>query len=91
MSKIQTFRKMFPKISKNFQKASAFGRQKKVVHRPAMEKAIEDWRNLSKMNSYSPKMAQEIQKLQKDISKLMEESKRIQNSNNIPECLKNIQ
>ena len=30
-------------------------------------------------------MAQEIQKLQKDISNLMEESKRIQNSNNIPE------
>ena len=36
-------------------------------------------------------MAQEIQKLQKDISNLMEESKRIQNSNNIPECLKIIQ
>ena len=36
-------------------------------------------------------MALEIQKLQKDISNLMEESKRIQNSNNIPECLKNIQ
>ena len=38
-----------------------------------------------------PKMAQEIQKLRKDISNLMEESKRIQNSNNIPECLKIIQ
>ena len=36
-------------------------------------------------------MAQEIKKLQKDISNLMEESKRIQNSNNIPECLKIIQ
>ena len=36
-------------------------------------------------------MAAEIQKLQKDISNLMEESKRIQNSNNIPECLKIIQ
>ena len=36
-------------------------------------------------------MAQEIQKLQKDITNLMEESKRIQNSNNIPECLKLLQ
>ena len=36
-------------------------------------------------------MAAEIQKLQKDISNLMEESKRIQNSSNIPECLKIIQ
>ena len=36
-------------------------------------------------------MAQEIQKLQKDISNLMKECKRIQNSNNIPECLKIIQ
>lgn len=36
-------------------------------------------------------MAAEIQKLQKDICNLMEESKRIQNSNNIPECLKIIQ
>ena len=36
-------------------------------------------------------MATEIQKLQKDISNLMEESKRIQNSSNIPECLKIIQ
>ena len=38
-----------------------------------------------------PNMAQEIQKLKKDIINLMEESKRIQNSNNIPECLKIIQ
>ena len=36
-------------------------------------------------------MAAEIQKLQKDISNLMEESERIQNSNNFPECLKIIQ
>ena len=36
-------------------------------------------------------MEQEIQKLQKDIINLMEDSRRIQNSNNIPECLKNIQ
>ena len=33
----------------------------------------------------------ETQKLQKDISNLMEESERIQNSNDIPECLKIIQ
>ena len=36
-------------------------------------------------------MAAEIQKLQKDISNLMEESKRIQNSSNILESLKIIQ
>ena len=36
-------------------------------------------------------MSQEIKKLQKDSSNLMEESRRIQNSNNIPECLKIIQ
>ena len=34
-------------------------------------------------------MEQEIQKLQKDIINLMENSRRLQNSNNIPECLKN--
>ena len=33
----------------------------------------------------------EIQKLQRDISNLMEESERIQNYNDIPECLKIIQ
>ena len=33
----------------------------------------------------------EIEKLQKDINSLMENSREIQNSNNIPECLKNIQ
>ena len=33
----------------------------------------------------------EIQKLHKDISNLMEESERIQNSNDIPECLKILQ
>ena len=38
-----------------------------------------------------PNMAQEIQKLKKDIINLMEESKRFQNSNDIPECLKIIQ
>ena len=36
-------------------------------------------------------MEQEIQKLQKGIISLMENSKRIQNSNDITECLKNIQ
>ena len=36
-------------------------------------------------------MELEIQKLQKDIINLMEDYRRIQNSNNIPECLKNIQ
>ena len=36
-------------------------------------------------------MEQEIQKLQKDTINLIEDSRRIQNSNNIPECLKNIQ
>ena len=33
----------------------------------------------------------EIEKLRKDINSLMENSREIQNSNNIPECLKNIQ
>ena len=42
-------------------------------------------------NSNSPKMEQEIQTLQKDIINLMENSRIIQNFNNIPECLKNIQ
>ena len=36
-------------------------------------------------------MAAEIQKLQKDIINLMEESGKTQNSNDIPECLKIIQ
>ena len=36
-------------------------------------------------------MATEIQKLQTDISNLMEESERIQKSEDIPECLKIIQ
>ena len=36
-------------------------------------------------------MEQEIQKLQKHIINLMENSRRIQNFNDIPECLKNIQ
>ena len=36
-------------------------------------------------------MEQEIQKLQKDIISLMENSKGIQNSNDITECLKIIQ
>ena len=44
------------------------------------------------MNSeFSQKMATEIQKLQTDISNLMEESERIQKSEDIPECLKIIQ
>ena len=33
----------------------------------------------------------EIEKLRKDINSLMENSREIQNSDNIPECLKNIQ
>ena len=44
------------------------------------------------MNSeFSQKMATEIQKLQTDISNLIEESERIQKSEDIPECLKIIQ
>ena len=33
----------------------------------------------------------EIEKLRKDVNSLMENSREIQNYNNIPECLKNIQ
>ena len=36
-------------------------------------------------------MELEIQKLQTDIISLMEHSRKIQNSNEIPECLRNIQ
>ena len=54
------------------------------MHRPG--KIYQKWTK----DSNSPKMEQEIQKLQKDIIKLMENSSWIQNSNDIPECLKNI-
>ena len=40
------------------------------------------------MNKNSPKMDFEIEKLPKDINSLMENSREIQNSNDIPECLK---
>ena len=36
-------------------------------------------------------MDEQIEKLQKDITGLMESSREIENSSDIPECLKNIQ
>ena len=78
---------MFPKISKNPKKILPRADRIKWSHHPERGK----FRQNTKKAKKDPKMDEQIEKLQKDITGLMESSRESENSSDIPECLKNIQ